>query len=127
MATPPLRTEDIDLDSTRRQYFDALDALGEALSVLRTALNEGESALRTVRAHVEMQGKASDFVDVLHPAPMRAALGGALTEFERARHRSQRLLFRLLWAEGTSMSDVARAWGISRQLVSRLINEPDPT
>jgi hypothetical protein len=127
MATPPLRAEDIDLESTRLQYFDALDALGEALATLRIALNEGESALQTVRAHVEKQGKASDFVDVLHPAPMRAALGGALTDFERARHRSQRLLFRLLWAEGTSMSDIARAWGISRQLVSRLINEPDPT
>jgi hypothetical protein len=127
MATTPLRAEDIDLESTRAQYFDALDNLGEALGVLRLALNEGESALQTVRAHVEKQGRASDFVDVFHPASMRAGLSGALTEFERARHRSQRLLFRLLWAEGTSMSDIARAWGISRQLVSRLINEPDPT
>jgi DNA invertase Pin-like site-specific DNA recombinase len=125
MATSPVHAEDIDLESTRAQYFSSLDASGEALAALRKALNEGESALQTVRAHMERHGKASDFFDVMQPAPLRANLSGALTDFERARHRSQRLLFRLLWAEGTSMSDIARAWGISRQLVSRLINEPD--
>jgi hypothetical protein len=125
MAAQPLRAEDIDLESTRRQFFDALDVASAALAALRTALDDGESALRTVRAHIEQRGKASDFSDVIHPAPLRANLSDALTDFERARHQSQRLLFRLLWAEGTSMSDIARAWGISRQLVSRLINEPD--
>ncbi len=127
MTKTPLRAEDIDLDTTRDQYFDALDALGEALAALRTALNDGESVLLTVRAHIEQNGKASDFVDVIQPAPLRTSLSTALTDFERSRHRSQRLLFRLLWAEGTSMSDIGRAWGVSRQLVSRLINEPDPS
>jgi hypothetical protein len=126
MATTPLRAEDIDLESTRSQYLASLDVSGETLAALRKALDEGESALRTVRAHIEQNGNASDFFDVIHPAPLRANLSDALTDFERARHRSQRLLFRLLWAEGTSMSDIARAWGISRHLVSRLVNEPDP-
>ena len=56
---------------------------------------------------------------------MRASLSDALADLERGRHETQRLLFQLLQAEGQTLADIGRTYGISRQLVSRLVNEPD--
>jgi DNA-binding transcriptional regulator LsrR (DeoR family) len=33
----------------------------------------------------------------------------------------------LLQSEGQTLADIGRTYGISRQLVSRLVNEPDPS
>jgi len=118
-------TASVELDSLRRRYLDALVNLGEANGHVRQALDDAAGALHTVRDHVEAGGRISDFTNSITPAPLRASLSSALDDLERARHHAQRLLFRILEAEGTTKSDIARAWGISRQLVSRLINEPD--
>ena len=63
---------------------------------------------------------------ITEPQPLRASLADALAELERTRHDAQRLLFQLLHSEGQTIADIGRTWGISRQLVSRLVNEPDP-
>jgi DNA-directed RNA polymerase specialized sigma subunit len=63
---------------------------------------------------------------VLEPHSLRASLSDSLAVLERTRHDAQRLLFQLLHQEGQTMADIGRMWGISRQLVSRLVNEPDP-
>ena len=114
-----------DTDALRADYLAALEALGDSSQSVHQALDGAASALSVLRDHVRGGGAASDLVDMIDPVPLRGALSAALTELERARHRSQKLLFRMLFAEGTNMSDIARYWGISRQLVSRLINEPD--
>jgi hypothetical protein len=126
MATRALRTEDLDADAIRTEYLEILDALGDAADAVRSALDGAEGALTTVRDHLREGGRASDFVNALQPRELRSALSRSLDDLERTRHRMQRLLFRLLWVEGMSMSDIGRGWGVSRQLVSRLINEPDP-
>ncbi len=64
--------------------------------------------------------------NVLEPQSLRSSLSDTLAELERTRHDAQRLLFQLLHQEGQTMADIGRMWGISRQLVSRLVNEPDP-
>jgi DNA-directed RNA polymerase specialized sigma24 family protein len=53
----------------------------------------------------------------------RAAVNAALAEMQQARHRSQRSLFLLAADEGFSLAEIARTWGISRQLVSRMTKE----
>ncbi len=63
---------------------------------------------------------------VIEPQSLRASLGDSLAELERTRHDAQRLLFQLMHAEGLTLADIGRMYGISRQLVSRLVNEPDP-
>ncbi len=63
---------------------------------------------------------------MIDPQSLRASLSDALAELERTRHAAQRLLFLLLQAEGQTLADIGRALGISRQLVSRMVNEPDP-
>jgi DNA-binding MarR family transcriptional regulator len=61
---------------------------------------------------------------ILDPlAARRAMISTALTDLERARHTSQQALYQLARAEGMSVSDIARACGVSRQLVSRSLKE----
>jgi hypothetical protein len=114
-----------DLAELHAEYLAALERLGIAAQQLRDALTEGHASLLVVREQAEIQGRISDLFAAIDPVPLRVALSSALTELERARHASQKVLFRILFVEGTNMSDIARHWGISRQLVSRLINEPD--
>jgi DNA-directed RNA polymerase specialized sigma subunit len=113
-----------DLAELHAEYLAALERLGIASQQLRDALTDSHASLLVVREQAEAQGRISDLVAMIDPKPLRVSLASALTELERARHASQKVLFRILFVEGTSMSDIARHWGISRQLVSRLINEP---
>lgn len=114
-----------DVGELREDYLAALERLLAASQGLRDALTSGASALMVVREQAENGATISDLFAVVDPKPLRTGLTSALTELERARHAAQKLLFRILFIEGTNMSDIARHWGISRQLVSRLINEPD--
>ena len=63
---------------------------------------------------------------VIEPQSLAASLGDSLAELERTRHDAQRLLFQLMHAEGLTLADIGRGVRISRQLVSRLVNQPDP-
>ena len=116
---------DAGLAPLREQFLEALETLGEASRGVHQALDDAAAAFIVVREHVEQAGNVSDFTGVIQPIPLRAALTSSLNDLEKARHRVRRLLFRLLYTEGKSMSEIARMWGISRQLVSRLLNEPD--
>ena len=115
-----------DIDELRTQYLAALDAVQAATERTITALQDMLDA-RAITRQVVVQGRpVSELEDVIHPQPLRASVSDALGELERTRHVAQRLLFLLLQAEGKTLADIGRMWGISRQLVSRLVNEPDP-
>ena len=116
-----------DIDDLRTRYLAALDAVQTATEHTMSALQNTQRA-REIAREALLQGRpVSELEDVIHPQPLRAALSDALGELERARHVAQRLLFLLLQAEGQTLADIGRMWGISRQLVSRLVHEPDPT
>ncbi len=110
----------------RERYLVTLDdaeRAGDHTSEVLVAVRE---ARRLVRDHVERGRPLIELEHVIDPQVLRSSLGESLAEFERARHDAQRLLFQLLHAEGNTHADIGRAYGISRQLVSRLVNEPDP-
>jgi hypothetical protein len=114
-----------EIEALRRQYLEGLDSLKTKYHQVRQALDDAAAALAQVRDHIEQGGLVSDFAVVLDPKSLRASMSTSLDELERTRHHVQRLLFRILEAEGQRKSDIARSWGISRQLVSRIIHEPD--
>jgi hypothetical protein len=114
-----------ELEALRGQYLAALDLVDIAHDHVRHALDDAAAALTIVRGHVEDGGLVSDFAGLIDPKSLRGSLSRSLAELERSRHNAQRLLFRILQAEGKRKSDIARIWGISRQLVSRMVNEPD--
>ena len=122
------RRTTIDASTTavlRCEYLATLDALSVAHDQVRQVLDDATTALAAVRTHLEQGRMISDLPDLLEPKTVRTSLSRSLDELERARHRSQRALFRMLEAEGQRKSDIARICGVSRQLVSRIIHEPD--
>jgi DNA-directed RNA polymerase specialized sigma24 family protein len=126
---PTTRAEastDEDLARLRQEYIDvALPALRDVTQRVHEALDEAAGALSVVRDHLRSGGRVSDFASLIDPIPLRAGVSATLNEFEHVRHEAQRAMFRLLRAEGMSISDIARMWGISRQLVSRMLHESD--
>jgi DNA-directed RNA polymerase specialized sigma24 family protein len=116
-----------DIDELRTRYLAALDAVQAATERTISALQDTQQA-RGIAREAALQGRpVSELENVVHPQVLRASLSDALAELERTRHVTQRLLFLLLQAEGQTLADIGRMWGISRQLVSRLVHEPDPT
>jgi hypothetical protein len=115
-----------DTDDLRTRYLAALVAVQDAGARTIAALEEADQARDVVRDVVRRGLPLADLEDALDPQPLRASLSDALAELERTRHDAQRLLFQVLHAEGQTLADIGRMWGISRQLVSRLVNEPDP-
>jgi hypothetical protein len=109
----------------RRDLLAELKHLRGEADRVHQALDDAAEAYGVVRDHIRKKGTASDFVGLIDPAGLRSELSTSLNDFEHQRHRTQRVLFRLLVAEGMSMSDIGRGWGISRQLVSRIVNETD--
>jgi DNA-directed RNA polymerase specialized sigma subunit len=113
-------------EDLRSRCLVALDAVGDAATQLVGALQDGDRARVLVRDHLVDGGEISEIDRLIEPESVRATVSRSIVELERARHDAQRLLFQLLYSEGQTMTDIGRMWGISRQLVSRLINEPGP-
>ena len=116
-----------DIDDLRRRYLDALDAVQREGDRTMEVLVAVRAARQLTREHVERGRPMIELENVIDPQSLRASLGEVLADFERARHDAQRLLFQLMHAEGNTLADIGRSFGISRQLVSRLVHEPDPT
>lgn len=110
----------------RTRYLEAVDAVEVASDRTIAALVSAQDARDIARANIAAGRPMTELENMIEPHALRASLSDALTELERTRHDAQRLLFQLLHAEGQTMADIGRTWGISRQLVSRLVNEPDP-
>ena len=124
---PSIPASEEEIGALRDSYLEHLELFADVANAVHRVLNESASALIVIRNHLRDGGRVSDFSDLMNPAPMRAALSSALTDFERTRHESQRRMFLLLRAEGKTPAEIARIFGISRQLVSRIINEAPPT
>jgi DNA-directed RNA polymerase specialized sigma24 family protein len=119
-------SSDAELARLRYEYLDvALPALAEVAQRVHEALDEASQAVVIIRDHLRKGGRVSDFETFIDPIPLRAGLSSTLNDFEHRRHEAQRALFRIMQAEGQSISDIARMWGISRQLVSRILHETD--
>lgn len=109
----------------REGYVRALDRVGDASERAIAVLQETSAARQVARDLVERGRPLGELEQVMEPQEVRARLGDALAELERTRHDAQRLLFQVLHSEGRTLADIGRLFGISRQLVSRLVNEPD--
>jgi hypothetical protein len=114
-----------DADSLRARYLAALDDVQAAGDRTIEALVAAREAREIARQHAQRGRPMAELETVIDPQALRNSLGAALTELERTRHDVQRLLFQLMQAEGVTLAHIGRAYGISRQLVSRLVNEPD--
>ena len=106
----------------RKELVAALAAFDDANAELRQELRAVLAVTRRYRRQIEMGGRASDLNRFGDVAGQRRQVSTALAGFEQARQRTHRAIFRLATEEGESLTSLARAWGISRQLVSRILH-----
>jgi hypothetical protein len=112
-------------DALKRAYVDALVELDVAFRDLRAELTQGVETIALIRRHLDRGGSVAELLQSGEIQSVRRNIGAGLKGVERARHTRDRLLFRCLDAEGFSAAEIARSFGLSRGLVSRLLNEPD--
>jgi DNA-directed RNA polymerase specialized sigma24 family protein len=107
----------------RRSVIEDLVELEAAAATVRASLAQLEDRVSLARQLIQSGGPIADLPRVAHVMEERAAVNAALADMQQARHRSQRSLFLLAVEEGFTLADIARTWGISRQLVSRMTKE----
>ena len=106
----------------RKELLASIDVVDQANTTLRAELEDLAAATATYRAHVAGGGEAGDFSLLGDVAARRARVRDALTEFEQVRQGTQRALIRLAAHEGETFTALAKRLGVSRQLVSRIMN-----
>jgi DNA-directed RNA polymerase specialized sigma24 family protein len=120
------RAAPAELNALRHTADATLDDLLAASTALRRELLGWERALKRMLRHLQRGRETGDVHKLMSIAEHRLTLQRALERFETKRHVSRRAIFVLAAAEGRSLADIARDWGVSRQLVSRIIHEDAP-
>jgi hypothetical protein len=96
-----------------------LEALVEATEQCQEQLRLAGDAYRTALARLRAGEPVRDALSEANASAMRPAITRVMEEFETARRTSRIALMVAEIAEGSSVTDVARTWGVSHQLVSR--------
>jgi hypothetical protein len=112
-------------DDLEDAYVASLIELDAAFRALQAELAEGAASIARIRRHLERGGTVRELLETGQPQAVRRRIGAGLVQVERARHVRDRVLFRVLQAEGMSAAEIGRTFGLSRALVTRLINEDD--
>ena len=107
----------------KRSTADGIEELISATSILRSELGSHEAICRTLLSEVRVDHEMSGVLPAIHADTWRSAITDAIRGFEAARHRVRLLLVAIEIEEGRSIGEVARSWGVSRQLASRWVQE----
>jgi len=107
----------------RRAAAGSIEELIGATSVLRSELNAHEATCRKVLDEVRVDHAITGVLPAVRADTWRSAVTDAIRGFEAARHRARLLLVAIEVEEGRSIGEVARSWGVSRQLASRWVQE----
>jgi hypothetical protein len=114
-------TSTLSEDRLRRLMLEDLDVLIQAIVDLRADLRSYQAVIERNRKHFMANGRASELAGLVKVAKVRGAFSERLTTLERARNSARQSVWRLQVAEGMTISEIARLWGFSRQLVSRAL------
>jgi hypothetical protein len=112
-------------EAFRDQALDDLDELIDEVAEARKDLRSYQSVLETNRMHLAVGGRASDMPVRFDVPSIRTSLTDRLNCVERARNASRRSLWRMQASEGRTIAEIARMWGLSRQLISRALRSGD--
>ena len=101
-----------------------LSALIEESQALRHVLARNERAAAKLQRELERTGSVIDSMESLIGTMSSAReLPEALDHFEATRRRTRQTLFILASKQDVSLGEMARRFGVSRQLVSRVVLE----
>ena len=111
--------------SSKDEAVDALEGFISAVASARDELRRTERFLREVLRLVSEGHEVQSLILAKPPGGRRQAYQDALEEVNRSRHLARQKTFALALERGVSVSDLARAWGVSRQLAARYLKEAD--
>lgn len=129
MAPPTIESERTPTDTVATEsphpdnVLRALRELSVAMDDLIDTLTADRQGTRSVIVEIEQGDAIVDVARRRNMAQVRERLTNALDVFDRARADARTQIFRSLQHEGHSIGEVARLWGISRQLASRFVRE----
>ena len=116
------------MSANSEHLVDRLGQLMESTEALHNVMLRYHEVCRSLAARIEAGVSAIEAFEGAGGLGLRQEITEDLGAFETARHDVRVALFAVAIEEGTSISDVGRALGISRQLASRLASEAkDPT
>jgi len=113
------------MSSKKTQLVHELSQLTECTENLREVLLHYKKTNRGLAVRIDDGDLIFAALHALRGPIRRRELTEVLEEFERARHRVRVAMFALAAEQGTNISALGRALGISRQLASRLASEAD--
>jgi DNA invertase Pin-like site-specific DNA recombinase len=120
---PDVEWNEDEMLSSQDEVVKAIEELIAAIAMARAEMRRSERSLRGALQSVA-QGESIESMIVLKPpARKRQAFLDALEEVHRTRHMVRQKVFTHALGAGLSISEMARAWGISRQLASRYVKE----
>jgi hypothetical protein len=115
------------MPSKAKQLVQRFSELHEATEHLRAVLLRYDKASDKLAILVADGADLATALENLAGPVRRSQVTDAVDEFEAARHRVRLAMFALAKEQGSSLSEMGRALGISRQLASRLAAESEET
>lgn len=112
------------------QHHEALvrsiEQLADALEVAIETLTEDRALALAAIEELRATESISTIAVNSDMAAIRERFTAAITQLESARGHARAEMFQALQREGYSIGQIARLWGISRQLASRIMRDhPD--
>ena len=95
----------------------------DTLQGLRAQLQTYESICQQTILSLESEVPIADILQSVEASDARTRLNSALVELERVRHRSRLSIIAAEVKEGSSITEVGRQWGFSRQMAQRYVKE----
>ena len=100
-----------------------IEELISATATLRSELTTHEAICHQLLDEVRVDHELTGVLPAIHADTWRSAITDAIRGFEAARHRVRLQLVAIEVKEGLSIGEVAKSWGVSRQLASRWVQE----
>jgi ribosome-binding protein aMBF1 (putative translation factor) len=107
----------------RNATLTSTDAFINLSIRVRQALRQTETATRRFQKRVEAGSSVTDAFSALGDSGRFITLTDLLSDLENARRDCRRAVAAQAKAEGMSQAELARLWGVSRQLVTRIAKE----
>lgn len=108
---------------TRKDPTQVVEQLLDALAELRQATRSTEVEIRRALKQHQRGVDVATAVSALEPATKRHAMNDALKAVEQARHEMRLAVFAEALDQGTSIGELGRIFGFSRQLAARYAKE----
>jgi ribosome-binding protein aMBF1 (putative translation factor) len=104
----------------RNATLTTTDAFLDISMRVREALRHTENATRRFQRRIESGSSVTEAFSVLGESRQFNALTALLNDLEHARRDCRRAVAAQAKSEGMSHGELARRWGVSRQLVTRI-------